>query len=118
MAVTIKGRAGHKVTWDVRYWAPDKTALINTTGFTASLQLRSLFGPRRVLLNVDETDTVGVFQLVEPGHWRITLSPATTTSLPQRTAFEIELVNDLNPQDRNPLVPGVLLLDPQVVANV
>lgn len=117
MAVTIKGRSGSKVTWDVRYWAPGKTALIDTTGFTAKLQVRSLFGPRRVLLNVPETAEPGVLQRVEPGHWRVTLTPAMTTSLPARSSFEVELVNDVDPTDRSSLVPGVLLLDPQVVAN-
>lgn len=117
MAVTIKGRAGTRVRFDVRYWEPGKTSLIDTTGYTARLQIRSLSGPRRVLLNVDESGAPGVLQRIAPGHWRVTLSPAMTVSLPQRAAFEVELVSDVDVNERDPLFSGIVLIDPQVVTN-
>lgn len=124
MAVTIKGRSGSKLTFDVRYWNPGKTALINTTGYTARLQLRSLQRPARVLLTTHEY-TAGdpipagtVLWRIAPGHWRVLLDAAVTMSLPPNVRVEVELVKDSNANDVSPLFSGVINVDPQVVANV
>lgn len=124
MAVRIKSRSGSSCTFDVRYWNPGKTSLIDTSGRTVRLQLRSLQRPARVLLNADEwvdgmpVPAGTVLWQVEPGHWRVVFSGAMTMSFPSTVSIEVEAASDTDPDDVVFLFSGVILNDPQVVAGV
>lgn len=123
MAVTIKSRSGSRCTFDVRYWNPGKTEPIDTEGRTVRLQLRSLLRPSRVLLTTNEytggmpVPSGTVLWQVETGHWRVLFSGAMTLSFPSKVSLEVEAVSDTDPDDVEFLFAGVILNDPQVVAN-
>lgn len=130
MAVTLKVRAGNPLKAALNYWQPgmkgDPDGLVNTTGYTARIQIRAAQRPGRVLVNahewVPETPETPVpagtvLRRVSPGSWRLVLSGAVTRSLPPSSRFELELSNDSDPDDTVPLVSGVVVVTPQVVAN-
>jgi len=129
MAVTLKVRAGKPLKAAFNYWQPGMRGqdggLVDTTGYTARIQVRATQRPGRILLNSKEwvapnTDTPvpagTILRRVEPGSWRLVLSGAVTRSLPQSSRFEVELVNDLDPDDSVPLADGVILVQPEVVS--
>ena len=130
MAVTLKARAGKPLKAALRYWQPGMKGLdgglVDTSSYTARVQLRATQSTRRVLLNSkewvqpDETTPVPagtVLRRVAPGSWRLVLSGAITKSLPPSVRFELELVNNLDPDDVVPLASGVILVEPEVVSN-
>lgn len=130
VAVTLKTRAGTPLKCAINYWQPgmkhQEGGLVNTSGYTARLQVRATQRPGRVLINAKEWVAPApdaevppgtVLRRVEPGRWTVVLSGSLTRSLPQSSRFELELVNDLDPDDTVSLADGVILVTPQVVAN-
>jgi hypothetical protein len=51
MAVTLSTRAGSTLRANLFYWAPGKTELMPSDGYTARLQLRSTGSPARVIMS-------------------------------------------------------------------
>lgn len=118
MAVTLQTRAGSSLRFHVRYWLPDKTALVNTTGHTARLQVRGTQRPRRVLLDTKASAEAGAtLELVEPGHWLVYLGGSMTRSFPSTVTFEVDLVNDLDADDSTNVVNGAIYVTPEGVTN-
>lgn len=129
MAVTLKVRAGKPLKAALNYWQPNmkgqEGGLVDTSSYTARIQLRGTQRPGRVLLNAKEyvvQDGVEipagtVLRRVEPGSWRLVLSGSITRSLPSSVRFELELENDLDPDDTVPLAQGVIMVEPEVVSN-
>jgi hypothetical protein len=129
MAVTLKVRAGKPLKAALNYWQPgmkgDPDGLVDTSSYTARIQLRATQRPGRVLLNAKEyivlPDTEippgTVLRRVEPGSWRLVLSGAITKSLPSSVRFELELANNSDPDDTVPLASGVIMVEPEVVSN-
>lgn len=124
MAVTLKVRSGKAFKREIYFWDATHENLINTTGFTARVQVRGNQVPRRVLLssseyNEDDSPPAGTILFrVEPGHWRLFLGSSITRSLPPRVSIEVELTNDANLEDVSPLFEASLMVEPEVVANV
>lgn len=119
MAVTLSTRAGSSLKANLFYWAPDKIELMPSDGYTARLQLRATNGTQRVLLDTKAvaTPATAPLVLVEESHWRLNLNGGMTKTLPPTTRFELELVNDLDPEDVITLVTGVINVNPQAVTN-
>jgi len=125
MAVTFSVRAGSSFKTHVRYWQPGKLELVDTSGYTARVQLRSANGSQRVLMNTREVEiptgdpvpTGTILALLEPGHWRLLLNAGITRTLPPVTRVEVELVNDLDPDDVTSLMVGTVNVTPQGVSN-
>lgn len=125
MAATIKARAGSAFKATIRYWTDDtKTTLVNTTGYTARLQLRAVQPPARVLLDSAAVDVVDennippgtVFGQLEPGRWRIFLGKTLTKTLPPTVRFEVELTNIADPEDTILVCAGSIQVQPQGVS--
>lgn len=122
--MTLKVRSGKSFKRDIYFWDATHTDLINTTGYTARVQVRGNQIPRRVLLSSSEyhtndTPPAGtILYRVEPGHWRLFLGKSITRSLPPRVSIEVELVNDANVEDVSPLFEATLMVEPELVANV
>jgi hypothetical protein len=55
---------------------------------------------------------------IHPGIWVLRLGRTVTRTLPPTSRFELELVNDADPEDVTLLVSGVIRITPEVVANV
>lgn len=130
MAVTLKVRAGKPLKAALNYWQPNKKGqtggLVNTSAYTARIQLRATQRPGRVLLNAKEwvpatsetpVPAGTVLRRVEPGSWRLVLSGSITKSLPSSVRFELELANNLDPDDTVSLASGVIMVEPEVVTN-
>lgn len=130
MAVSLKVRSGSPLRVVLNYWEPGREheKLVETSGYTARLQLRATQHPGRVILNAREyvpensTDTSPsppgtVLRRIEPGSWQLTLSSSLTKALPSSTRFELELQSNSDPEDSIPLVNGVLVVEPQVITN-
>lgn len=118
MAVTLHTRAGSNLRANLYYWAPGKTELMPSAGYTARLQLRSAGSQSRLILStkaVATPDTAPLI-LIEESHWKLNLSGSITKSLPSVTRFELELVNDDDPDDTIPLVNGAINVTPQAVS--
>lgn len=114
MSVTMKARAGFTLRARVGYLQPDGS-FVDTTGSTAKLIMRTMGENARTVLSTSESETEGAtLQLLEPGSWRIFLSGALTKTLPETVAFEVNLINDTNSDDKTPLASGVILTGPQV----
>jgi hypothetical protein len=111
---SLKARAGSALKAQFLYQDPDGN-LINTTGFTARIQLRAVNNNSRVILDAEEGSSV--LTLLEPGHWRIFPGKSITNSLPPTTRWELELTNDANPEDVTFLASGTILTEPESVTN-
>lgn len=127
MAATLKARAGHSFKAHVRYYTDKKkTTLVDTTGYTARLQLRATQPPARILLDteavvvVDPEDIPSGTALAQlaPGHWRIFLGKSLTKKLPPSVRFEVELVNDTDEEDSIPVASGTIQVNPEAVTSV
>lgn len=115
MSVTLKVRAGAALKANVRYYTDDsKTELVDTTGYSAYLQLRAHQSPSKVLLNTKDGPHI---TQVDPdaGEWEIFLGKTLVRSLPPTVRFEIELVSDTNPEDVDEVESGVILVIPESV---
>lgn len=130
MAVTLKVRSGKPLKAALNYWQPNmkgqEGGLVNTSSYTARIQLRATQRPGRIVLNAKEwvpanegdTPPAGtVLRRVEPGSWRLVLSGSITKSLPASVRFELELENNNDPDDTVPLASGVIMVEPEVVSN-
>lgn len=125
MAVTFSVRAGSSFKAHVRYWQPGKSELVDTSGFTARIQLRAANGTQRILMNTREVEIPEgeavppgtVLALLEPGHWRLIFNAAITKTLPPVARLEVELINDLDPDDVTLLMAGTINVTPQAVTN-
>jgi hypothetical protein len=97
MAATFSARAGSTFRANVEYREPPASPdtdpqqgdLIDVTGFTARLQLRSASSNRRIILAVSEST--------------------------QPDAIEMELVSDANADDVSPLFSGAIRIAPEQV---
>lgn len=128
MAQTLKIRSGKALSQHVYFWLPvaeDGTReLVDTTGSTARIQLRGTSAPRRVLMSTSEyngslpSPPGTVLTRIEPGHWLLFLGKSITRSLPSRVTVEMELENDLDPEDTVPLFEATLMVEPEAVVNV
>jgi hypothetical protein len=111
---TLKARAGSALKAQFRYQDAEGN-LINTTGFTAHLQLRAVSPGSRIIMDTSEgSDNL---TLLAPGHWRIFLGKSITNSLPPTVRWELELVDDSNPEDVTFLASGTIQTEPEVVTN-
>lgn len=111
---TLKARAGSALKAQFRYQDAEGV-LVDTTGYTAHLQLRAVQGNSRVILEaIEGTD---VLTLLEPGHWRIFLGKSITNSLPPTVRWELELVSDVNDEDVTFLASGTIKTEPEAVTN-
>lgn len=110
----MKARAGFSLRARVGYLQPDGS-FVDTTGSTAKLVMRTLGDNPRTVLSTSQSSSEGAtLQLLEPGSWRIFLSGALTKTLPETVAFEVNLINDTDQDDKTPLASGVILTGPQV----
>jgi hypothetical protein len=127
MAITFSARAGSSFRTNVEYRnppvAPDTDpqsgSLIDVTGYTARLQVRSGSGNRSVLVSSTE-NTQGSVLVHDPdqpglGSWNIYLSAAVTRILPPVSHLEVELVADADVNDVTLLFSGALHVSPEVV---
>lgn len=124
MAVTLKARAGSSLKARLRYWQPGRVELVDTTGYTARLQVRVAGERGRVLLNTTEftgdpaeAPSAASLTRLAPGDWRLFLGRTMTRVLPERSIFEIELVNDLNDEDVVTIISGIIAVVPEAVKN-
>jgi len=127
MSLTLKTRSGKSFKRDIYFWQPanedGSQDLVNTTGFTARVQLRSSQANHRVLLSSHEYNgslpapSGTVLTRIEPGHWLLFLGKSITRSLPSRVRIEVELVNDANAEDVTALFEAALMVEPEVVVN-
>lgn len=98
--------------------------LVDTTGSTARVQLRGTAAPRRVLLTSQEYNgslpapAGTILTRIEPGHWLLFLGKSITRSLPPRVTLEMELENDVDPEDTSALFEALIMVEPEVVVNV
>lgn len=111
---TLKARAGSALKAQFKYQDAEGN-LINTTGYTAHLQLRAVSPNSRIIL--DTTEGSDNLTLIEPGHWRIFLGKSVTNSLPPTVRWEVELTNDADPEDVTFLASGMIQTEPEVVTN-
>jgi hypothetical protein len=131
VAVTFSARAGGRFLTRVIYWQPGKTAVVDTTGYDARLEIRANRPPYRVVLSSVawvpddlEDDPVASppqgtpFYQIATGRWEIMLGRSITRSLPPQSRFEVELVNQTDPDDVVPMFSGVLHITPEVVTEV
>lgn len=120
MAVTLLTRAGSSLKADLFYWAPGKTELLSSVGYTARLQMWGPDESQRVILSTKAVDgpPSAVLVLVEDSHWRLNLNASITRTLPSSSLFELELVNDVDPDDVVTLVSGIVNVTPQGVVDV
>lgn len=131
MAVTFTARAGGRFHTRVIYWQPGKTAVVDTTGYDARLEIRANRPPYRVVLStvawvppdleadpVDDPPQGTPFYQIETGKWEIMLGRSITRSLPPQSRFEVELVSQTDPDDVVPMFSGVLRITPEVVTEV
>jgi hypothetical protein len=131
VAVTFSARAGGRFHTRVIYWQPGKTAVVDTTGYDARLEIRANRPPYRVVLSSVawvpddlEADPVASPPLGTPfyqigiGRWEIMLGRSITRSLPPQSRFEVELVSQTDPDDVIPMFSGVLRINPEVVTEV
>lgn len=120
MAVSLKARHGSSFKTTIRY-EDSNGDLIDTTGLTASFQLRAVAPNGRVLLNTQEHSTplpapVGtILTRTVPGSWDLFLGKTFVSSLPPTTRWEIELTSNLDPEDSYVIATGVLLVEPEAV---
>ncbi len=131
MAVTLTTRAGARLRAQVTYWQPRKTAVVDTDGYDARLEIKSGRVPYKVLLTATawvppdlSADPVAsppagtVFYQTAVGQWEIMLGRSVTRSLPPLSRFEVELVSTTDPEDVIPLFSGVVRITPEVVSEV
>lgn len=119
MAVTLRTRAGSNLKADLFYWAPGKTRLMPSAGYTARLQMWDASDPKRVLFNTRAVTSPlsATLVLLEESHWKLNLNGGITRTLPSSTLFELELVNDADPDDVITLVTGKINVTPQGVTS-
>jgi hypothetical protein len=128
MAATFSARAGSTFRANVEYREPplppetdpQTGELIDVTGFTARLQLRSASSNRRVILAVSESTQPDAILSLDPeaspgGRWFIFLPASITRTLPPVSHIEVELVNDANPDDVSSLFSGAIRIAPEQV---
>lgn len=128
MATTFTARAGSSFRANIEYREPPippatnpkSGELIDTTGFTARLQLRSSSGNRRVILSVSESSDPSSILSLDPattagGRWLIFFPASITRSLPPVSHLEMELVSDANADDVTALFSGAFRISPEQV---
>jgi hypothetical protein len=117
----LTARAGNRFRADVVYWETDaRLAHMDTTGFTASLQVRASTGNRRVVISTVSSldDSALLYQpTADDGFWTIQLPGDVTSALPPECDLEVELTNDLAEDDRITLFAGKLLTNPELVSS-
>lgn len=144
MAVSWGVRAGSTLRRRVVYWESKlKVDVVNTDGFTARFQVRESRPPQRVLINTQEWAVPDAAPKVEdpetglllpdpvpvapagtllvrlvPGVWDLKLGRTVTRTLPAVSRFELELVNDVDPEDVTTLAVGVIRIEPEGVTDV
>lgn len=130
MAVVLPTRAGKLTRWHVFLWEPGKENLADTSGYTAHLTLTAARPPFRTLLTAEEylppeplipgpnlypgsdlipspaVSTDMALVRIESGHWMIVLDRSVTRSLPASITFDLELVNNFDPEDAVPVCSG------------
>ncbi len=111
---TLKARAGSALKAQFRYQDAEEN-LIDTTGFTAHLQLRAVSPGSRIIM--DTTEGSENLTRLAPGHWRIFLGKSVTNSLPPTVRWELELVNDDNAEDVTFLASGTIQTEPEAVSS-
>ncbi len=135
MAVVLSARAGTSLNVTVRWWEPGKTQLIDSDLYTAHLEIGRQT-PKRTYLDArewrvpvpDEDDEDGIVDVtpppgtvlvrVQPGIWEIRLGKTVTRSLPSESRFELELVNNNDPEDVIGLLSGEIRSSPEAVIGV
>jgi hypothetical protein len=128
MAATFSARAGSTFRANVEYREPPASPdtdpqqgdLIDVTGFTARLQLRSASSNRRIILAVSESTQPDAILSPDPdaapgGRWFIFLPASVTRALPPVSHLEMELVSDANADDVSPLFSGAIRIAPEQV---
>lgn len=126
MAITFSTRAGSSFRTNVEYrnppvppaTDPQSGSLIDVTGYTARLQVRSGSGARAVIVSSTE-NTPGSVLVHDPeqpslGRWNIYLNASVTRVLPPVSYLEVELVSDSDKDDVTLLFSGSLHVSPEV----
>ena len=123
MAATLKIRAGSSFTTHFKYQDAEGV-VINTSGYTATFQIRAVTPQSRVILDTEEytgdlpAPAGTTLTRTATGEWTLFLGKTITNSLPPTSVWEIELVNDTNPEDVKTLATGTFKVSPEAVSSV
>lgn len=121
MATVFKVRSGSAFKTTIEYRQPDEE-LVDTTGFTATIQIRAGQPNGRIILVTNEVDDPSpagtVLTRIEPGSWYLFFGKSLTRTFPPTAFWELELVNDSNPEDIVTLASGVIKTEPEGVIEV
>lgn len=121
MATVFKVRSGSAFKTTIEYRQPDNE-LVDTTGFTATIQIRAAQPNGRVILKTNEIAEPApagtVLRRTEPGSWYLFFGKSLTRTFPPTAFWELELVNDSDPEDTITLASGVIKTEPEGVIEV
>lgn len=105
------------------YWREKRGGAIrNADDYVATVQLKDLHNKKKVILNLEESNAPNAvfFRDSDPEtfeqRWLLQLGKSYTSWLPNDLLLEAELTNTGNPDDVEPLVPGLVIkIEPEGV---